>query len=44
VLDYNKKWAKDKEKVDKDYFKRHENVQHPQYLWIGCSDSRINAN
>jgi len=29
---------------DSDYFKRLVNIQAPEYLWIGCADSRVPAN
>jgi carbonic anhydrase len=29
---------------DADYFRRLAEVQHPEFLWIGCSDSRVPAN
>ncbi len=33
-----------KTQVDPDFFKRLENQQSPEYLWIGCADSRVPAN
>jgi len=41
LLDGNKKWALNRIKDDPDYFKRMRIVQTPEYLWIGCSDSRV---
>lgn len=40
----NKAWAKERVKVDKDFFLRLVNIQTPEFLWIGCSDSRVPAN
>lgn len=40
----NKAWAKEKLHDDPDYFKRLVDVQSPDFLWIGCSDSRVPAN
>ncbi|WP_439504970.1 carbonate dehydratase [Sediminibacterium sp.] len=40
----NKAWAKEKLQDDPDYFKRLVDVQSPDFLWIGCSDSRVPAN
>lgn len=40
----NKTWAADMIKTDPDYFKRLSELQTPEYLWIGCSDSRVPAN
>lgn len=37
----NKAWAQSKVDVDKDYFSKMAEDQKPQYLWIGCSDSRV---
>ncbi len=39
----NKEWVKEKTAEDKDYFKNLALGQEPQYLWIGCSDSRVPA-
>ena len=40
----NKVWAKEKVYDDPDFFKRLADVQTPEFLWIGCSDSRVPAN
>jgi carbonic anhydrase len=40
----NRAWADRMVAQDPDFFKRLENQQSPQYLWIGCSDSRVPAN
>jgi len=37
----NKAWAKEMKEEDPDYFERLVNVQKPDFLWIGCSDSRV---
>jgi carbonic anhydrase len=48
VLDHlkanNQAWADAKIAGDPLFFKRLENQQAPEYLWIGCSDSRVPAN
>lgn len=40
----NKAWAKDKVLSDPEYFSRLSHIQKPDFLWIGCSDSRVPAN
>ena len=40
----NRRWAERKTAGDPGFFKRLEGQQAPQYLWIGCSDSRVPAN
>ena len=40
----NRDWAARKVAVDPSFFKRLEGQQAPEYLWIGCSDSRVPAN
>ncbi|HXL69929.1 MAG TPA: carbonic anhydrase [Rhizomicrobium sp.] len=40
----NRAWAARMIARDPDFFKRLERQQGPQYLWIGCSDSRVPAN
>jgi len=44
LLSYNKAWAARKLTEDPDYFNRMVDIQEPQFLWIGCSDSRVPAN
>ena len=44
LKDNNRNWSRRKTEVDPDFFKRLENQQSPEYLWIGCSDSRVPAN
>src|SRR5258705_11646395 len=40
----NRAWAQGKVLADPGFFRRLEGKQAPQYLWIGCSDSRVPAN
>lgn len=40
----NRAWAARKVSADAGFFKRLEDQQAPEYLWIGCSDSRVPAN
>ena len=40
----NQQWAKKKKDNDPEFFSRLVDQQTPQYLWIGCSDSRVPAN
>jgi carbonic anhydrase len=40
----NKAWAAGKVAADPGFFRRLEGQQAPEYLWIGCSDSRVPAN
>ena len=40
----NKAWAAEKLSDDPDYFERLAHIQTPEFLWIGCSDSRVPAN
>jgi carbonic anhydrase len=39
----NKAWVADRLSVDDDYFERMAGDQTPEFLWIGCSDSRVPA-
>jgi carbonic anhydrase len=40
----NRTWAAEMTRQDPDFFRRLSHQQTPQYLWIGCSDSRVPAN
>jgi carbonic anhydrase len=40
----NKSWVQEINSVDPDYFSRLAAIQTPEFLWIGCSDSRVPAN
>jgi carbonic anhydrase len=40
----NKAWATEKLEDDPEYFNRLAHLQTPDFLWIGCSDSRVPAN
>ncbi len=44
LLTGNKEWAKDKLKDNPEFFKNLILGQSPEYMWIGCSDSRVPAN
>ncbi len=44
LLANNKKWAADHVRADPEFFTRLMNIQRPEFLWIGCSDSRVPAN
>lgn len=40
----NKKWVQKKNEEDPDFFAHLAREQNPDYLYIGCSDSRVHAN
>ncbi|HEX5654159.1 MAG TPA: carbonic anhydrase [Chitinophagaceae bacterium] len=44
LLKDNKLWAAEKISADPGYFDRLSHLQTPEFLWIGCSDSRVPAN
>jgi carbonic anhydrase len=44
LLEKNRAWADEMLSQDKQFFSRLAQQQSPQYLWIGCSDSRVPAN
>lgn len=44
LLESNRKWADKMTANDPHFFERLAALQTPEYLWIGCSDSRVPAN
>lgn len=44
LLEHNKKWSAEHIEKDPEFFERLKNAQHPEFLWIGCSDSRVPPN
>jgi len=44
LLKDNKSWAAEMLKDDPAYFNKLSQLQTPEFLWIGCSDSRVPAN
>ena len=44
LLENNKRWASRTSEANPEFFKILSMQQNPEYLWIGCSDSRVPAN
>ena len=44
LLKNNRIWASEQIKIDPEYFERLIELQSPEILWIGCSDSRVPAD
>jgi carbonic anhydrase len=44
LFDNNRRWVTQLTAKDPDFFQRLSHLQQPQYLWIGCADSRVPAN
>jgi len=44
LFDFNRAWAQRMQEVDPTYFNKLSKLQAPEFLWIGCSDSRVPAN
>lgn len=44
LFENNKAWAERIRQQDPDFFLKLSRQQSPEYLWIGCSDSRVPAN
>lgn len=43
IFENNRKWVEEKKASDKDFFEKLAKGQDPDYLYIGCSDSRVTA-
>jgi carbonic anhydrase len=44
LLEENRNWAAEQVERDPEYFLRLVDIQQPEFMWIGCSDSRVPAN
>ena len=44
LFDQNRHWAEAIKRRDPEFFQKLSRQQMPEYLWIGCSDSRVPAN
>jgi carbonic anhydrase len=44
LFDFNRAWSGRMQEIDPDFFTKLSRLQAPEYLWIGCSDSRVPAN
>ena len=44
IFENNRRWAGRVKQADPDFFTKLSRQQSPEYLWIGCSDSRVPAN
>lgn len=44
LLLQNKSWVQEKLSLDPEYFARFATGQQPEFLWLGCSDSRLAVN
>ena len=44
LFEKNRQWSASVKTSDPDFFRKLAAQQNPEYLWIGCSDSRVPAN
>ena len=43
LFENNRRWVEEKTRTDQEFFENLSREQHPDYLYIGCSDSRVTA-
>jgi len=43
LFENNRKWIEEQTRNDKDFFRKLAKEQNPEFLYIGCSDSRVTA-
>lgn len=43
IFENNRRWVEEKKRTDNEFFENLAREQHPDYLYIGCSDSRVTA-
>lgn len=43
IFSHNKRWARRKRRLNPGFFRRHFSKQNPDFLYIGCSDSRVSV-
>jgi carbonic anhydrase len=44
LFDFNRAWSARMQEIEPEFFTKLSHLQSPEYLWIGCSDSRVPAN
>ncbi len=44
LFEHNRRWSRSMHDQDPEFFSKLAQQQSPDYLWIGCSDSRVPAN
>jgi len=44
LFDFNRAWSRHMQELDPEFFTKLSHLQNPEFLWIGCSDSRVPAN
>ncbi len=44
LLDNNQAWVREMLDLDREFFRRQSEGQHPPFLWIGCADSRVSPD
>lgn len=43
VFEHNRKWSKEMKEKNPEFFRKHFSSQNPDFLYIGCSDSRVSV-